>query len=367
MSIAEKVNDEIAKTLRLNGPLWSLREEWGSQAFQQAHAIRGMLAMNRIKPKKVHLDMAKDWAVMTIRMQGTQGHPDRYNMGYGLQIKNGAPRDWFVADCGTIAVALLDVASFLSEKDKLKEDILDSVTRFADYIIENWTLKNGSFSLGYLDYKEQRKEAYHCANAQSNLFLWPLWKVTGEQRYRKQALKASQWLAKWTDYDSPYWGSPVHNRAYNGESLFCTLAHIDPKEKIYADIVENMEKFIIKWTVENYGKLWFKDGQQTHAKDPLLVMNLLLYKKYIDGSVKVDYIIERALKGIEKQLKKSFEHIKKHNVSGMALSSNPEAARRYTDLFNSIVLMKFYATDGLTSMALTMKENASSLYPFHIK
>ncbi|KKR04698.1 MAG: hypothetical protein UT30_C0004G0011 [Candidatus Uhrbacteria bacterium GW2011_GWF2_39_13] len=364
MNYAEKISDEIAKTLNMNGPLWSLWEEWCSQAFQQGHAIRAMLAMNRIKPKEIYLDMAKDWAVMTLRLQGTQGHPDRYNMGYGEQIKNGVPRSWFVADCGTLAVALLDVASFLPEKDKLRNEIIDSVKRFADYIIKNWTLKDGSFTLGYLNFEAQEKEPYHCANAQSNLFLWPLWKVTGDAIYREQALKATQWLASWTDYDCPYWGSPVHNRAYNCESLFTSLAHIDKNEKIYRKVVENIEKYIIRWATENFEKGWFKNGVPAHAKDPLLVMNLLLYKKYIKADPIVVNTAKKALKGIEKVLDKSFKSVEKHNVSGMALASNTSAARKDTDLFENILLNKFYVTDGLTGMAMVFSNDPDAMYPF---
>ncbi|MBN1444835.1 MAG: hypothetical protein JW957_01845 [Candidatus Omnitrophica bacterium] len=359
MSIAEKQADEIAATLRDNGALWSLREEWCSQAFQQAHAVRAMLAVHRIKPKRQYLPAAKEWAVMTLNMQGTHGHPDRYNMGYGFRTRRGITQSWFVADCGTIAVTLLDTASLLERGDSLRAKILDSVNRFAGYIIKEWSMPDGSFSLGFYDFEKMNKKTYHCATAQSNLFLWPLYKMTGNELYRKQAVGCTRWMANWKGYDESYFGNSLGNRAYNGESLMVSLSHLGKEEKkLREEVLAHIKNGIVDWALENFGGSWFKDGKPSHAKDPLLLMVMRLAKPILKDS-RLSKTVNIGYASLNGEINKSVKAVKKHGISGTAIASHvkPDALKK--DIF----LPKYYSTDGLSAMATAVYTDAKSLFP----
>jgi hypothetical protein len=360
MSLATQIADEIAAVLHMNGSVWSLEHEWCSQTFQQAHAIRAMLAGHRIKPRKRYLDVAKAWADTEIRMQGTQGHPDAFNMAYGNKLRAGVPKKWFVADCGTVACALLDLASFLPEKNALRVRIMDSVTRFADYVRNSWTLKDGSVTLGFMEYECLDKVPYHCANGQTNLFLWPLWKMTGDETYLKQALGTTKWLVQWDDYDSLYWGNGTGNRAYNGESLFVSHTHMPESEKkLKAKIEKHLVDKIVSFCAENYGDFWFKNGLPSAPKDPLLFMVLGLIRDRITKQAKVTSTWKKASAGLDKRVRQSLKAVKDHKASGWAIAVTTEPK----ELFESLTHGKFYTTDGMTGMALAMRENPQSLFP----
>ncbi len=360
MNHAIMIADEIAATLQHNGPLWSLQNEWCSQAFQQTHAIRAMLGAHRVRPRKIYLQTAKDWADMTLRMQGTQGHPARYNMGYGLQIRKGIPRKWYVADCGTIALGLLDVATFLRDRDPMRARLIDSTRRFADYIIETWTLADGSFTLGFDEFKCLNKKAYHCANAQSNLFLWPLAEVSGEPAYAEQALKTTRWLAEWDEYDCGYYGCTVHNRAYNGESMLVSLAYMPPGEKaLRKSVVANLRRHVAGWAGEQFGKGWYGGGRPSNAKDPLVLMAAYLFEKKIGHDRRLGAIIAKAYRIYTPMLKDAFAQVGKRGVSGWAIANHVKPP----ELLDGISLPKFYTTSGLLGMALVVREDAGALYP----
>ncbi len=360
MNLSLRVGDEIAATLRSNGPLWSLKEEWCSQAFQQAHAVRAMLASHRIHPRRIYLEQAAAWAGMTLRLQGTQGHPDAYNMGYGLRLRAGVPENWFVADCGTIATALLDTASLLAPAHPLRARIVESVQRFAEHVREAWTLPDGSVTLGFLDFARQDREAYHCANAQTNTFLWPLYAMTGQERYREQALGTTRWLAGWEDYDCSFWGGPVANRAYNGESLLVSLAHLPADEtRLRSRVRDNLSRHIVHWAVKSFGKEWFKAGRPSHAKDPLLLMALRLCQGAGITTRGLSQVLKQASADLDRLVTESLAAVRRHGASGWAIATKTQPR----DLFESLTLAKFYASDGLTGMCLAVRHDPASLFP----
>ncbi|MDD3925389.1 MAG: hypothetical protein PHT33_01885 [bacterium] len=351
---------EISATLRDNGPLWSLQKEWCSQAFQQAHAVRAMLAVHRMEPDEAFLQGARAWAEMTLMMQGTHGHPDSYNMGYGYRLRNGVPDKWYVADCGTIAVVLLDLASLLEPGDELRDRIISSVRRFADYIIAEWSLPDGSFTLGYDDFTCLDSKPYHCANAQSNLFLWPLADITGDDRYRRQAIKATRFLANWEDYDCRYYGSGVHNRSYNGESMMVSLHYLDASEEdLRQKIRHNISSNMAQWAVNNFGTEWFRQDAEIAAKAPLLLMALYLFQSRFQENTGLAEVIKQAYGILERKVQESYEAVKKLGISGAAIS----ACNSPVELREKFFMPKYYTTEGILGMALAVYRNKESLFP----
>lgn len=351
---------EIAATLRENGPLWSLQKEWCSQAFQQAHAVRAMLAAYRIDPEDAFMQSARSWAEMTLAMQGTHGHPDRYNMGYGYRLRNGVPYKWYVADCGTIAVTLLDVSSLLEMEDPLRDRILESVSRFADYIISDWSLPDGSFSLGYDEFNCLNRTPYHCANAQSNLFFWPLAEMTKNDKYRQQAMKTTRFLAEWEDYDCGYYGSGVSNRAYNAESMVVSLHYLDDdEEKLKEKIARNFFDNMVAWGIDNYGRKWFRRGEDISAKDPLLLMSLYLFQACGRDDDRISAVIDDAYDMLDNRIRAACDTIRRADISGTAIAScnTPDEMRE------KVFLPKYYATEGIIGMALAVRRDRGSLFP----
>ncbi len=352
--------EQIHAVLMRNGPLWSLENEWCNQAFQQAHAVRAMLAVHRIEPCGAYVDEAVHWAEMTLRLQGTAGHPDAYNMGYGYRIDRGVPRKWYVADCGTIAVTLLDVAVTLGLEDERSQRYLKSVRRFTDHIIERWSMPDGSFALGYDEFRCLDQAPYHCAVQQSNLFLWPLAQVTGESRHRERATQTASWMANDLDFDSAYYGGAIHNRGYGGESMLVALAHLDPSEDQLRAALDARLRDIAEWSIVNFGGAWFRDRDHGSAKDPLLLMVLQHCRdRWADLRESLGEVVDAGYAIMDRVISNNLQAVRKHQLEGMAIASIAGNA----DIKACMSQPKFFVTDGLSAMALAARQDAFALYP----
>ena len=111
--------------------------------------------------------------------------------------------------------------------------------------------------------------------------------------------------------------------------------------------------------LETFGKGWFDGGKPTHAKDPLLLMVLCLFRDRVKRSLKLSGVIRKAVTSQERQLRASLAAVRKHGASGWAIA----VTTRPRELFESLTLAKYYATDGLTGMSLASREDHDALFP----
>jgi hypothetical protein len=167
-------------------------------------------------------------------------------------------------------------------------------------------------------------------------------------------------MAGWTGYDERYYGDPIHDRAYNAESLFVSLAWLPQEEKtLRKQILANLRTHIVDWAVRNHGIVWHKEGKPSHDKDPLLLTVLRLYQQRVRNSPTLAAVVKKAFHEEDRNTARALRLFKKSGSSGEAIAiyGKPEW------LFRHITLPKFYSTNGLTGMALVAQEKPGALFP----
>jgi hypothetical protein len=272
-TLAEKISDNYADAVLGRGPMSVFMNECATGYIHSFH-IRGLLAHHQATGNVRWLDAAKAWTEFSIKMQGTYGHSDAYNMGYLYDAEDGVPKSWFVADTTDQAVGLLDVAMLLSSDDPLYERILESVSRFDEYI-QQWNLGENGFALGYMDGENLNKESYHCAVARCVSHYAAMSVVYGKTKYLEIGKTLTRHMLKNDDFNSMYHGAPSTNRCYASFALadaYHVLAAED--DALRKAILTKVAEEIVPWAIENQTPegYWIHDryeGYQPGAAHPL--------------------------------------------------------------------------------------------------
>lgn len=271
-TLAKKISDKYADAVLNQGPMSVFMNECAT-GYQHSFHIRGLLAHYQATGNERWLKAAKEWSDFSIKMQGTYGHPDAYNMGYLYDAEDGVPKSWFVADTTDQAVGLLDVAMLLEPEDPLYVRILESVLKFDDYI-QQWNLGENGFSLGYMDGENLNKKSYHCAVARCISYYAAMHVVFGKTIYIERARTLTEHMLQHDDFNSMYHGAPSTNRCYASYALsdaYHIVAVND--ESLKTRILDKVATEIIPWALKNQTPegYWIHDryeGYQPGATHP---------------------------------------------------------------------------------------------------
>jgi hypothetical protein len=217
--------------------------------YIMAFHVRAMLSKYLKHGDERWMKAAKDWAHLSIRMQGTYGDPAAYNMGYAYVTRDGTPEHWFLADTFDQASSLLLVAHLLEPSDPLYLQILESVLRFDEYI-QQWNLGEDGFANAF-KYYENRSKSCSIAISRAPTYYAIMHRVFGKKTYRDRAVLLLNHLIDNDDFERGVGGSPTHNRHYAGDALvsgYYLLAGDD--EQLKKRIVDKVRKDIIPWAFE---------------------------------------------------------------------------------------------------------------------
>lgn len=269
-TLATDISNIYTTPMLKRGPMAIAMEECFTGYVHSFH-IRGMLAHYQHDGNKRWLKAARLWADWSIRMQGSYGHPDAYNMGYGFDAEDGIPKSWFVADTTDQALGLLNVAWLLEPDDPLYRRLLNSLLRFDAYI-QLWNLGEDGFALGYMNGGNLNQEAYHCAVARCISYYAAMSLVFGSPVFKARGLALVRHMITHDDFKSNYHGSPLTNRCYASYALtdaYHVLAVDD--NTLREEILDKVRNEIIPWAIENQTEegFWIHDrfGDQPGATE----------------------------------------------------------------------------------------------------
>ena len=275
--------------------------------YIQSFAIRSLCAGFKITGINDYREAAKIWADFTLRLQGTQGHPDAYNMGYDNAIRrDGIPRAWYPADCGDMALAVLDTVSILEKNDPLKDKLINSVSRFTDYVLSKWSNEDGSVGGFIEDYKEDHYN-FWCADSRICNVLWGLEDILCEGKYLYRAVQLTHHSATIdlhrTDKEGKKCGYGYSLSVYMPDAICNGLWHIGYKyPEIREECIEHLNLRFLSWAAENQQSSGSWNLKSSGLEEESLggyhgsiLVNLLLAKPYIKESKLLNNIIDKAL------------------------------------------------------------------------
>jgi hypothetical protein len=314
--LATEISDIYADGMLQKGPMHIAIKECFTGYIHSFH-IRGMLAHYGATGRKEWLEAAKLWADWSIRMQGSYGDSDAYNMGYLFETESGIPKSWFIADTMDQAMALLNVAHLLNPADPLYGRIIDSILRFDTYI-QKWNLGDDSFALGYMDGENLDKQSYHCAVARGISYYSAMSIVLGSKIFKARGIALLRHMLLHDDFNSNYHGSPLTNRCYASFALsdaYYVLA--DGDDILMAEVLKKMQDDIIPWAIENQTAegYWIHDrfeGQPGATKPKQkkgigpytwgLLYGLEVFNRLLPQNDKLDNVINKSYNYMESSL-----------------------------------------------------------------
>lgn len=280
--------------------------------YIQSFAIRSLCAGYKLVQNENYREAAKKWADLTLRLQGTQGHPDAYNMGYQNTIRSdGVPQAWYPADCGDIALAILDTATILEKKDPMKNLLLDSVVRYTDYVLEYWSNDDGSVG-GYIeDFKEYHYN-FWCADSRMCNVLWGLIDILEDETYLKRAIDLTHHSTTIDLYRKDKEGNKLEYNyslaVYMPDAICNSLGHlVDEHQDIQKECLRHLQERFFKWAVNNQTSngTWIKkksglEEESVGGYHGCLLANLMLAKQYLKPTSELEKVSTKALTAARK-------------------------------------------------------------------
>ena len=157
--------------------------------YQDSYAVRALAVAYDMTNNKAYLDACQRWSDRMVDFQNQMTPQGAYYMNYGR--KPGQPKgEWFVADCASIALAVL--ATGVRTSDPAKKDCyLKSVNSYAELVMKNYVGPAGGITDGLWSRFDGE---WWCSSGIFASVAFMLYDRTGEDRYRKVGEGAVDWL-----------------------------------------------------------------------------------------------------------------------------------------------------------------------------
>lgn len=165
--------------------------------FVDSYAARALAVACDLTGRERYWDACRIWSDRMLRHQERMIPRGAYYMNY--HRKPGESQgEWFVADCGSIAMGVLATAA--RSKDKaLRQRYLDSVRAYLRLVVDNFVRDSGGVTDGY--FNKWDKE-WWCSSALFAAAALQFYGFTGEDEYRRAGLRAVDWLLKFEYADT---------------------------------------------------------------------------------------------------------------------------------------------------------------------
>jgi len=160
-----------------------------TQHFIDSYAVRALAVAYDLTGRKRYWEACRHWTDQMLRYQSKMIPEGAYYMGYGRKPEE-SKGNWFVADCSSIAMAVLATAVRCTDESRRKR-YLDSARSFAELVMQNWVRESGGITDGF--WPKSDKE-WWCSSALFAAFAFQMYGLTGEEKYKKVALDAVDWL-----------------------------------------------------------------------------------------------------------------------------------------------------------------------------
>jgi hypothetical protein len=183
--------------------------------FEDSYAVRALLVAYDMTGKKKYLDASTRWADRIVALQQGMIPKGAYYVNYETGRAVGKDKgDWWAADSGSVAMAVLATAVRTHDKQQ-RERYLNSVRSFARLVIDNYVGKDGGITNGL--YSEFTGE-WWCSTAIFSDFMYLAYGETQDPEYLKVALGATDWLNR-HDFNNPQ--PPAFEALNPGVVFYC--------------------------------------------------------------------------------------------------------------------------------------------------
>lgn len=171
--------------------------------FEESYAMRGLLHAERVLGLGHIQNVVHTYCDLMVGLQGSH-ETNMYDMGYGYERnEDGMVNCSCVADCGSVARAIIDIIKAYPEYSK-NPIYIESLRKYIDHVLEHYITDSGVIGVGILNYKLNPMPEYWCANALFSQVLVCFAELTGEKKYYDAAVSPMEFLATF-DYKNTDW------------------------------------------------------------------------------------------------------------------------------------------------------------------
>jgi hypothetical protein len=165
------------------------------QFFVDSYAVRALAVAADLTGNDGYFDACRIWADRMIEYQRGMTPSGAYYMNYHRKPGQTSGQ-WFVADCGSIAMGVLAVA-MRYRSPKLRAKYLQSVEEFVNLVRVNYVLPSGGITDGVWDKSD---DEWWCSTCLVTAAAFQLYGVTGKPGYLETAMNGIDWLLEF-EYD----------------------------------------------------------------------------------------------------------------------------------------------------------------------
>jgi len=250
------------------------------QFFVHSYAIRALGVAYDLTGRERYFAACRTWADRMLRHQSGMTPQGAYYMNYHRK-PGETTGQWFVADCGSIAMGVLATAVRCTDQAERKR-YLDSARLFAALVLENFVRESGGITDGLW---EKSDKEWWCSTALFSAFAFQLYGITGDESYKKAALDAVDWLLGFS-YDGTILyefeqGAPT-TIFYILEACVSSLPYLEPgslrRQKVFRRLSQTVE-----WIADtqNPEGAWDYNPDNWGVKLGGLPCHLLIYLKHV--------------------------------------------------------------------------------------
>ena len=250
------------------------------QFFVDSYAVRALAVAYELTGRERYFAACRAWSDRMLRHQSKMIPQGAYYMNYHRKPGESTGQ-WFVADCGSIAMGILSTAVRCTDETERKR-YLDSARSFARLVMENFVRKSGGITDGY--WKKSDKE-WWCSTALFSAFAFQLYGMTGDEIYKKAALNGVDWLLRF-EYNGTILykfeqGAPT-TIFYILEAYASGLPYFEPGSKRQQKVFERLSQ-TVEWITDNQTTegTWDYNPDNWGVKLGGLPCHLLIYLKHV--------------------------------------------------------------------------------------
>ncbi|MBW7997274.1 MAG: hypothetical protein FVQ81_12030 [Candidatus Glassbacteria bacterium] len=159
------------------------------QYFVDSYAVRALAVAADLTGSESCRRACRSWADRMLADQAGMAPAGAYYMNYHRKPGETAGQ-WFVADCGSIAMGVLAVAVRCTEPE-FRDRYLESVESFIGLVMDNYVRPSGGITDGIWNKSD---DEWWCSTCLVTALAFQLHGITGERKYLDTALAGIDWL-----------------------------------------------------------------------------------------------------------------------------------------------------------------------------
>jgi hypothetical protein len=194
ITLKERVTDEFLRLCDMAAEKLPMELVPSDRFYLDSYALRGMLVGYDMTERAKYLKSAKAWCDRVVATQKDMIPKDAYYMSYHRRPGEDEG-DWYVADCGTVGMAVLATA-LRCDDSKDRKRYINSVEKFIKLVRREFTGPKGGVTPGYW----RSDKEWWCSSATTAALCFQLYAVTGKKEYKQYAMEAIDFLLDW-DYN----------------------------------------------------------------------------------------------------------------------------------------------------------------------